>query len=201
LLDASRAYDLTSNAVPRPHPRQALLFFDVRIVLVDPHGRGDDLHQGQPRRRSQRVPACIGARMCDTTAVCSAYTSVPPSHTPLSSPPAHGHHLRHYHTLPLDACPSHAPSAPPFGRRRAPPRARSTLLPPFPIVAVVLIATRHTTAVFRRILPSVLGACVWTHPRPDLHQCPALARLAVPPRGRATRCLCARCDVLGTLPL
>jgi hypothetical protein len=61
--------------------------------------------------------------MCDTTAVCSAYTSVPPSHTPLSSPPAHGHHLRHYHTLPLDACASRAPSAPPFGTRAAPAAA------------------------------------------------------------------------------
>ncbi|KAJ7333290.1 hypothetical protein DFH08DRAFT_1083754, partial [Mycena albidolilacea] len=50
LLDAPRAYDLTPNAVPRPHPlhqspthpryatQQALMFLDVRIALVNPTG-------------------------------------------------------------------------------------------------------------------------------------------------------------------
>jgi hypothetical protein len=113
LLDASRAYDLTPNAVPRPHPlhqppthpryatRQALL-----LNLF-------------PRRRSQRVPACIGAGMCDTTAVCSGYTSITYTVFLTFRPRPLPH-------SPLDACASRAPSALPFGTRRAPPRARST---------------------------------------------------------------------------
>jgi hypothetical protein len=172
-----------------------LLFFDVRIALVDPHGRGDDLHQGQIRWRSQRVPACIGAGMCDTTAVCSAYTSVLLSHTPLSSSSAHGH----CHTLPLDACAVHHLHH--HSTRAAHPHARAAPAAAIPYRRCRTDRHQAHHSVFRRILPSALGAWAWAHPRADLHQCPALARSTDPPRGRATRCICARCDVLGTLPL
>jgi hypothetical protein len=190
------------HAVPRPHPlhqapthpryaTRGCCSSTCALPSLTPRAR----RQSQPRRRSQRVPACIGPGMCDTTAICSSYTSVPPSHTPLSSPPAHGHHLRHYYTLPLDACASRALSVPPFGTRGAPSRARSTRC------RRSLSSPSHNTAVFRPILPSALGACAWARPRPDLKQCPVLARSAVVPRGRANRCLCTLCDVLGTLPL
>jgi hypothetical protein len=204
LINPPRAYDLTLNAVPRPHPlhqtpthpryatRQALLFLDVLIALVNPTGAATG---SAPSAFSAR--ACIGAGMSNTTAVCSAYTSVPPSHTPFSSPPAHGH----CHTLsPSTPAPlvhhlhHHSP-------RAAHPHAR--VAPAAAVPHRPFGTDRHQAhhSVFRRILPSALGACAWAHPRPDLRQCPALARSAVPPRGRATRCLCAHCDVLGTLPL
>ncbi|KAJ7333264.1 hypothetical protein DFH08DRAFT_880971, partial [Mycena albidolilacea] len=68
LLDAPRAYDLTPNAVPRPHPlhqapmhprdatRQALLFFDVRIALGNP--------RAQRRSSPGSAPSVFSARAC-----------------------------------------------------------------------------------------------------------------------------------------
>ncbi|KAJ7306977.1 hypothetical protein DFH08DRAFT_901524, partial [Mycena albidolilacea] len=50
-------------------------------------------------------------------------------------------------------------------------------LPSFLIVPVALIAASHTTTVFSRIPPSLLGACPSVHPQPGVHdhqhaQCP-----------------------------
>ncbi|KAJ7800794.1 hypothetical protein B0H14DRAFT_1686394 [Mycena olivaceomarginata] len=123
------------------------------------------------------------------------------------------HHIHRFpHLLPpatISGTTTHSPSTPApllhhlhhHSARAAHPHARAVP------AAAVLYRRRRTDrhpahhSVFRRILPSALGTCAWAHPRPDLHQCPALARSAVPPRGRTTRYLCARCDVLGTLPL
>ncbi|KAJ7462559.1 hypothetical protein FB451DRAFT_472137 [Mycena latifolia] len=60
------------------------------------------------------------------------------------------------------------PSAPPPACAAHPPRAQH-LLPPYSIAAIALIATRRTTTVFSRILPSPLGACASAHARPDVH--------------------------------
>jgi hypothetical protein len=207
LLDAPRAYDLTPNAVPRRHPlyqapthptyttRQALLFFDVRIALVNPTGAATIFTKVAPSAFSARV--CVH-RSWDvhTTAVCSAYTSVPSSHTPLSSPPAHGHcHSPPSTPAPLVHYLYHHPAP------AAHPRARGA---PAAAVPHCRLRTDRHQAHHSRLPPDSalssrrlrLGASP-----AGLHQCPALVRSAVSPHRRATRCLSARCDVLGTLPL
>jgi hypothetical protein len=212
LLDAPRADDLIPNAVPRPHPlhkapthpryatRQALLFLDVRIALINPTGAVTIFTRV---RFAGALSACLRASElgCPTPLPCAApihpflhhihrFSHLPPtttiSGTTILSPSTPAPLMHHLHHHSARAAHPHARAAPaaavPYRRLRTDRhQAHHSRLPP------------DSALSSRRLRLSAT--------RPDLHQCPALARSAVPPRGRATRCLCARCDVLGTLPL
>jgi hypothetical protein len=190
LLDAPRAYDLTPDAVSRPHTPGLRTPQICRAAgAVVPRCA---------RCPRQRRSSAHCSRVCDTTPERGARCIHSPSHTLFPSPPARDDHLWDCPTLFFpDACSSRAA---PLARATHPLRVQR--LPAFPIVPVALIAARHTTIVFSRVPPSSLGASASMHPQPGVHD---HRRAQRPPRSfllvGVPRCLRSRCDVFGAIPL
>ncbi|KAJ7318842.1 hypothetical protein DFH08DRAFT_397508 [Mycena albidolilacea] len=180
LLNAPRAYDLTPT----------LYHFDTHLTSA------------HHRYASAVIPRCARCLLQRQSSAQCSWISDPtpergprcihsPSHTLFPSPPARDDHLWDYPTL-------FFPNA--WSSRAAPltgvahPHARA------PIVPVALVAVRHTTTVFSRThlsapAPPCIPSQVYTTTGvPSARHGRSFSR-------RATRCLRARCDVFGAIPL